>query len=980
MATTIFQELASNAALLLLLSFLYIQIVRRLQKRKILGQVLNGILFGGVAIGVMLSPFDLLPGVVFDTRSVVISVGGLFGGPVVAAITFAMASVFRVWQGGAGAMMGVAVSFFSAALGAAYYFWKQDNPRASRAPYLYGFGVLVHLVMLGCTLALPGEMTWRVLADIALPVMVIYPLATLLLCLLIADRESRILSDRLLKESEERYRRMVDTANEGIWVIDSEHKTTFVNARIVGMLGHAQDEILGRPLSDFVFPEDLPTHQEQMKLRRQGQSAQYEQRMRKKDGGVLWTWVSATPIYEQGVFAGSLAMYTDITRRKQVEKEQKDEQLRQRMAMDLAKLVHWEYDAVADRFTFDDQFYALYGTTASDQGGNQMSSQEYARRFLPPEDASLVAGEVALALAAEDSDLIRQLEHRIIRADGQERFISVRFAIVKDEKGKTIKTHGVNQDITERKLAERELARNEELFRNTFEQAAVGMSILSPEGVWLRVNQRLCDILGYSRQELMKLNYRDITYPEHLEHDVSTVRQMVQGAGDFNCWEKRYVRKGGQVIWARLTTALARGEDGQPQYFVTVTEDITAHKQAEAEKTNLEAQLRQAQKMEAIGTLAGGIAHDFNNILAAVLGFAEMAYDDIQSGHVDPADIAQIMVSAQRAKDLVQQILTFSRKNEPLLQPLDLNQIVRRTQHILERTLPKMVGIETHLASELPIIQADPTQMEQVLLNLSSNAQDAMPEGGRLVMETQEVVLDHEYCQRHLEVQPGRYVRLVFSDTGLGMDRKTREHIFEPFYTTKEIGRGTGLGLSTIFGIVKNHGGHIHCYSELGKGAVFRLYFPVLRDDQAQRSSSPERVDEEALRGSETILLADDEESLRQLGERVLKSMGYSVLTASSGEEALELYRQQGDRLDLVVMDLGMPGMGGHKAMLAILGLDPQAKLLIASGYSAHAQVKDSLQAGAAGYVAKPYKRSDLLATVRRVLDRDQGAPPGPAF
>jgi CheY-like chemotaxis protein len=281
-----------------------------------------------------------------------------------------------------------------------------------------------------------------------------------------------------------------------------------------------------------------------------------------------------------------------------------------------------------------------------------------------------------------------------------------------------------------------------------------------------------------------------------------------------------------------------------------------------------------------------------------------------------------------------------------------------------------MISIETHLADNLPAILADSTQIEQVLLNLSSNAHDAMPDGGRLVMETQPVVLDQEYCRQHLEVLPGAYVLLMLTDTGLGMDENTLEHIFEPFYTTKEIGKGTGLGLSSSYGIVKNHGGHIHCYSGAGTGTTFKLYLPVFKDGTSDtREEGPDPSAEDAPGGTETVLLVDDEEPLRQLGAHALGSVGYLVQTAGSGEEALEVYRDLGGSLDLVIMDLGMPGMGGHKAMKAILDLDPTAKVLIASGYSAQGRARGALEDGAAGYVAKPFRRKDFLTTVRQVLD-----------
>jgi PAS domain S-box-containing protein len=548
--------------------------------------------------------------------------------------------------------------------------------------------------------------------------------------------------------------------------------------------------------------------------------------------------------------------------------------------------------------------------------------------------------------------------------------------LLADQDSLSWKACGVLRDISARKRGEQALRASEERLRGIFEQAAVGMSLLSPQGAWLQVNQRLCDILGYPRQELMRLTFRDITHPEDLPGDLERIQRMPSTDSGSQSWEKRYFRKDGQVIWVRLTSTTVRGEDGQVQYFVAVTEDITERKQAAQEKAALESQLRQAQKMEAIGTLAGGIAHDFNNILAAILGFAEMARDDAQAGRVDPADLDQIMRSAQRAKALVQQILVFSRKQEPQLKPLDLNQAVSHAWAILERTLPKMIDIETTLAPELSPILADPTQLEQVLLNLAANARDAMPEGGKLFIETSHAFLDHDYCRQHLEVRPGDHAVLTVSDTGQGMDDHTREHLFEPFFTTKEIGKGTGLGLSSVYGIIKNHGGHLHCYSEPGQGTVFKIYLPVFAERRAQASGQSPLAMEEAPGGNECILLVDDEEALRQYGARTLQFKGYRVLTAASGEEALELYRQQDGKPDLVILDLGMPGMGGHKTLKEMLALNPGVKVIIASGYSAAAQVKDSLEAGATGYVAKPFRRSELLGTVRKVLD-GTGAPGG---
>ncbi|MCA1905667.1 MAG: PAS domain S-box protein [Desulfarculus sp.] len=825
MAQAIIHELASNAAILLVLSFLYVQIHRHWEGHRLLGQALNGVLFGAVAVGVMLSPLHLLPGVVFDTRSVVISVGGLFGGPLAAAVAFAMASAFRIWQGGAGALMGVLVSFCSAALGVGYYYWKRRNPRIMTAPHLYAFGLLVHLVMLVCALALPGAMTWRVLNDIALPVIIIYPLATLLIAMLIRDMEAQINADRRLRASEERYRRIVTTANEGIWVIDPANRTLFANQKMAEMLGCSPEEMVGRNIEEFIPQEDMAIHQQQMEARREGFSDRYERRFRRRDGSLGWALISAAPLYEDGVFAGSLAMYTDISARKQ---------------------------------------------------------------------------------------------------------------------------------------AEEALRANEKRLKAILEASADPVVVYDQTGNVTYINPAFTRVFGWELQEVMGRRIPFVP-PDQQEQTAETIRQLYQTGGPVSLQTKRLTKRG-ESLDIVISAAGIPGPDGNIAGMVVNLTDVT-------HTNRLEAQLRQAQKMEAIGTLAGGIAHDFNNILGAIMGYAELALQTAQEGGDNRQELAQVLQATERARNLVKQILTFSRKAESDLRPLNLNQSVRQVLSLLEPALPKMVRIETRLDPNLDLVRADATQMEQVLLNLAGNAADAMPEGGRLLIETQNLDLGQDYCDQHLDLNPGRHVLLMVSDTGVGMSPQVMEHIFDPFFTTKGVGKGTGLGLSTVFGIVKGHGGAVTCYSEPGLGTTFKIFLPAY-NAEAPFHLHAEPKTPRPLGGGETVLLVDDETSLRELGRQTLEGVGYRVITAASGEEALAIFKARSAEIDLVVLDLGMPGMGGHKCLQAILDLDPQAKVVIASGYSANGQVRQSLEFGAAGYVAKPYRRRDLLTTIRDVLDR----------
>ena len=655
-----------------------------------------------------------------------------------------------------------------------------------------------------------------------------------------------------------------------------------------------------------------------------------------------------------------------------------------------------------------------------------------------------------------------------------------------------------------RRHAEEEMQKSEEQFRTAFENAPEGMALVDLKRRFLEVNPRLCEMLGYTKEELLGKSFNQFTHPDDQQAGRDRWGKFVAGDLSVKRAEKRYIHKNGQVVWAVVSNSAISNSQGDVKYILAHIYDITDRKRAEEElrqaneslllsekdlresqriahvgswrldivsnevvwseelykmygfdpalppppytehqklftpeswgrlsaalsqtvetgipyeleletvrdngsrgwmwvrgetvldargeivglcgaaqditdrklieqeRVLLESQLRQALKMEAMGTLAGGIAHDFNNILAAIMGYSELALGNTHTESENQDYLAQILAATARAKKLVQQILIFSRKSEVKMKPIDLNHQVTQAVELIKQTIPRMVNIELLLAEGLRPITGDSGQIEQIVMNLGVNASDAMPEGGDLVIETENVSLDGEYCQEHLEVEPGDYVRLQISDTGHGMTKEVAQHIFDPFFTTKEVGKGTGLGLATVYGIVRGHGGFINCYSEPGQGTAFNIYFPALQAEDTPKTSGL-KATVEAPGGSETILLVDDEEPLRDLGRLILSREGYEVITAGSGEEALEIFRQKEGGFDLVILDLNMPGIGGHKCFREMLKLDPQTKALVASGYSFNSQLRDTLATGAAGYLAKPYQRVKMLRKIREVLDK----------
>ncbi len=494
-----------------------------------------------------------------------------------------------------------------------------------------------------------------------------------------------------------------------------------------------------------------------------------------------------------------------------------------------------------------------------------------------------------------------------------------------DETGRLISILSLVQDVTAREQAKRALQESEERFRATFEQAAVGLAHLGLDGRWLRVNQKLCDIIGYSFEELDQLTLSQLIYPDDLDANREQAQRLVAGETQTYSLEQRYTRKDSSLVWVNVTVSLLRDASGQPKYFIGVVEDITERKQ-------LEEQYRHAQKMEAIGRLAGGVAHDFNNLLTVINGYSDLALHGLSE--LDPLQksIREIRKAGERAARLTHQLLAFSRQQ--ILQPeiLNLNEVITDISKMLTRLIGEDIELVIVTKAGLGRVKADPGQIEQVVMNLAVNARDAMPQGGKLTIDLANVELDEDFAHRHLRVAPGSYVRLAISDTGVGMDKETLNRIFEPFFTTKEQGKGTGLGLATVYGIINQSGGSVLVYSEPGWGTTFKIYLPQIKEvSQASPVSLPR---ERSSQRGETVLLVEDEPGVRNLVRDTLKEDGYIVLDASNSAEAILLSEQHPDPIHLLLTDVVMPGVSGRQLAERLLLQRPKLKILYMSGYT----------------------------------------------
>ncbi|MBI3852873.1 MAG: PAS domain S-box protein [Verrucomicrobia bacterium] len=513
----------------------------------------------------------------------------------------------------------------------------------------------------------------------------------------------------------------------------------------------------------------------------------------------------------------------------------------------------------------------------------------------------------------------------------------------------------------ERKRAEEALRENERRFRATFEQAAVGMSHVLPEGRFKRVNQKFCDITGYSRDELLARTIQDITHPDDLQADLKQVRRLLAGEIQTYSMEKRYIRQDGSQVWVELTVSLVRKSGGEADYFIAVIEDIT-------NRRSLEMQLRQSQKMEAVGQLAGGVAHDFNNILAAMMMQTELA-DLVEATPPEVREtLRDIRAAAERAANLTRQLLLFSRRQ--VMQPrlLDLNEVVTGLAKMLQRIIREDVRLQLHLHSAPLMIYADAGMLDQLLMNLAVNARDAMPNGGRLLIETAEKTFAEEQVRLNPEATPGRYAWLSVSDTGCGISHEVLPRIFEPFFTTKEAGQGTGLGLATVFGIVKQHRGWIKVYSEPGQGTNFQVFLPT-------SDASPEELADEAVQlkphgGTETVLVVEDDAAVRMLTRVTLERQGYRVLEAANGVEAHEVWQRHRGEIALLLTDLVMPGSLSGRELARQLQVDrPELKVIFTSGYSLEIAGQELKLKAGQNFVQKPCPPYQLLDTIRHILE-----------
>jgi len=536
-----------------------------------------------------------------------------------------------------------------------------------------------------------------------------------------------------------------------------------------------------------------------------------------------------------------------------------------------------------------------------------------------------------------------------------------------DEDSNITGINSIARDLTERKKMEETLRESEERYRALFNGItdAVYVHHITEDGgpgQIIDANDVACKMLGYTRDELVGMEIGDIDASE----STVDVHQAVEDlkAGRNVLFEQVHVAKNGQRIPIEVHAQAFEYKDHLA--ILSTVRDITDRKRAEKEQLALEAQLQQAQKMESIGTLAGGIAHDFNNILGIILGNAELAMDDVPEWNPAKFNLKEIRTASLRAKDVVRQLLSFARKTRLEKKPTNIVSIVKESLKLLRSSIPTNVEIHRNIPADVDTILADPTQINQVLINLCTNANHAMPDGGIIEVILKNVALNENATAQYPDLNPGRYVNLTVSDTGHGIPKEDVDRIFDPYFTTKEVGKGTGMGLAVVHSIVKEHNGIVTVKSEPGKGTTFTIFFPAVEKDAVAESEPAEKLP----MGNEKILFIDDEQSIVNMARQMLERLGYEVDAKMSSIEALELFRSKPDQFDLVITDLTMPKMTGDTLVKEILNIRPDIPIILCTGFSEKIDEKKATAIGAADYIEKPVNQHDFAFKVRKVLDR----------
>ncbi len=758
-----------------------------------------------------------------------------------------------------------------------------------------------------------------------------------------------------LEDGKARLELVVKGGDLGAWDWNVASGAVSYSERCAGILGYTVNEIEPnvRSWERLVHPEDFPRMSEALHAHLDGKAAFYQSEHRCRNASGKWVWIlDRGQVVERDPTGKPLRVcgtHLDITERKEAEHALQLSEERLRLALDAGAMGTWDVNLGTREVKWSEAHLRLFGL----EPGQFSGTMEGFWQCVHPDD---LPGVKAEASRCRENRVPFRHEFRVAWPDGSVHWMSARGTFSYDPDGKPVRLVGVAWDVTERRRAEAERRR----LTAAIEQAGESFAIIARDGQIEYVNPAFERTSGYSSQEVVGQGWSLLQSDKMGEAFRGTVWAALS-AGETLAGRTAIKRKDGTSIGIELTVSPVAGQGGEIEYMVAVYKDIT-------NQLRMEEELLQAQKIESIGRLAAGVAHDFNNMLTPILGYADILLAGMHPADARYNQLLEIKKAAECSRDLTRQLVAFSRKQVLQVKAVDLRDVVSGVEQLLRRTVRKDIALKTTLSASPCPVAVDVGQLEQVLMNLAVNAQDAMPDGGELSVDVAPAEIDAAFCAAHHGAKPGLYAALIVSDTGSGMDQETRQHAFEPFFSTKH-DQGTGLGLSSVYGVIKQHAGSIWIESEPGKGARFTIYLPAVAPQAAQAEGpAPSR---QAYRGTETILLVEDNEMVRNVTQNLLQMQGYKVLCFAGGLEALSAVEEGGLAVDLLLADVVMPEIGGPELWAQLRRKNPKLRVLFTSGFSDAAERHGAIEAGT-DFIQKPFSVGGLAAKIREVLDRER--------
>ncbi len=781
---------------------------------------------------------------------------------------------------------------------------------------------------------------------------------------IVIDISERKRVEEILHTKTEELNRIFSLSLDLLCTANVDGRLIRVNPAWEQVLGYRQDELEGQNFFDFIHPDDVPATLDAAAELAAGKDViDFSNRYRCSDGSYRWIEWRSKSYQETLIYAAA----RDVTGRRRAEEAMRESEEKHRAILENIEESYFELDLKGNYTFFNESLCTHQGYSRQELMGMNFkayTSSETARKAYKAFNEIYRTGR-PLYIA----------DYEIIRKDGSKRNIEMSISLMRNPSGEPIGFRGVGRDVTDRIQSEQAIRESERIYRMITENVREVIWIMDFNMKYPYMSPSIVRLTGYTPEDLHALPIQEQLTPESyalVEKRLAEELALEKSGepldpGRLMILELELKRKEGGTVWVEVTASFNRDKDGRAIGILGVSKDITDRRRAEEERSKLEAQLIQAQKMESIGRLAGGVAHDFNNMLNVISGYAELIKLRLNDNDGILQDILEIEKAANRSRDITTQLLAFSRKQIISPRSMDLNMLILSMQKTLARLIGEDIDLQFYPGDNLWKVKVDPSQVEQILLNLGVNARDAMPGGGKLTIETTNIRIDENYCRTHLGFTPGLYVLLSMSDNGSGMDKETLQNIFEPFFTTKEIGKGTGLGLATVYGIIQQNCGLINVYSEPGHGTTFRIYLPRCLDGV---DKPDETIEFTVSSGSGRVVLVEDEDLVRKMTKDMLEAIGYTVQTTQSPLEALSMCEEMDSQPDLVITDVVMPSMSGRELRDKLKTIWPDIKVLFMSGYTANVIVHHGVLEEGVHFLQKPFSMNDLAGKVREAMGK----------